>query len=539
LTEKQNHWVQERADLAAGVISVTGLLARFWTASGTFLNPDEALHFRLANQPSLALAYKASLTASHPPLLTILLYFWRALGTSELWLRLPCVLAGTAFCWIFYQWLSKAAGKTAGFIGLLFVAFLPPIVLLGVEIRQYALLLVFLGGALYLLDEAFLTNSSRRMVAFSLCLYLALMSHYSAFLFAAALGIYALVRILAERPPASLVAAWSVGQLGTLALAIALYKTHISKLGLGDSRPVLQGWMSDFFLRRSYFDRAHDNPVVFLVGHTFGLFQYFFGQLAVGDIMGLLFVWGVAVLLRGKNFFEDRSSSRWLGLFLILPLAVAAAASLAHVYPYGGTRHVAFLIIPGVAGISVAVARLAKKWQRGLAVASVILIACIAFGKPRQPRMERADQSRENMAAAIEFVRKNVDPSDLIFVDYQTDLILGHYLCQQRPISLETAPPAFEQFSCGGRRVVSTDYKSEWMFWADNFPNAWQRVEQAYSFKPGTTVWIFQTGWGVDLPADLQRHFAEFHDLRFESFGNNIKIFKMTVGQPMPAAAFH
>jgi hypothetical protein len=44
-------------------------------------------------------------------------------------------------------------------------------------------------------------------------------------------------------------------------------------------------------------------------------------------------------------------------------------------------------------------------------------------------------------------------------------------------------------------------------------------------------------GWGIFLPEDLRKHFAEFRDLHFDSFGNNIKIFKMTVGQPMPAAA--
>jgi hypothetical protein len=364
-----------------------------------------------------------------------------------------------------------------------------------------------------------------------------MLSHYSAFLFAAALGIYALFRIFTERPPANLVAVWAIGQLGGLALAVLLYKTHLSKLGVGQSRTALQGWMSDFYLRRSFFDPAHDNPLKFLVGHTFGVFQYFFGQLAVGDLMGLLFVVGVALLLRGKGLPKDRTSSRRLGLFLLLPFAGAGGVSLAHVYPYGGTRHIAFLIIPAVAGVSVALERLSRgRWTRGLVIAAFVIAACIAFGKPRQPRMERADQSRKNMAAAMEFVKEKVDPSELIFTDYQTDLILGHYLCQQRPIFLNLTPADFEQFSCGGHQVVSTDYKSEWMFWADNFPNAWQRVVNAYSLKPGASVWIFQTGWGVDLPEDLQRHFAEFHDLRFESFGNNIKIFKMTVGQPMPAA---
>jgi hypothetical protein len=140
------------------------------------------------------------------------------------------------------------------------------------------------------------------------------------------------------------------------------------------------------------------------------------------------------------------------------------------------------------------------------------------------------------MAAAMAFVRQNMDPSDLIFTDYQTDLILGHYLCHQRPITFDAAPTGFEQFSCAGHRVVSADYKMAWMFWADNFPEDWLRFVQAYSLKPGDTVWILQSGWGVALPENLRKHYAESRDLRFESFGDNIKIFKMTVGQSMLAA---
>jgi hypothetical protein len=535
--ETTNEWFQKHAGQAAVFVTLLGLLARLWAASGTFLNPDEALHFRLANQPTLALAYKASLTAAHPPLLTLLLHFWRAPGASELWLRLPSVLAGAAFCWMFYKWLTKAAGNLAGFIGLLFVASLPPIIVLATEVRQYSLLLAFLASALYFLDEAFAKNSTGRMAAFSICLYFAMLFHYSAFFFAAALGIYALFRIFTERHPASLAAAWALGQFGGLALAAFLYKTHLSKLGAGESRTALQGWMSEFYLQRSFFDRAHDNPLVFLVGHTFGVFQYFFGQLAVGDVVGLLFVLGVALLLRGKGFSEDQTSSRRLGIFLLLPFAIAGGACLAHVYPYGGTRHIAFLIIPGVAGVSVAIARLAAgRWGRGLTITALVILACVAFGKPRQPRMVRADQSRAHMAAAMQFVQQNIDPSDTIFTDYQSDLILGHYLCKQRPISFDTAPVNFEQFSCDGRRVVSTDYKTAWMLTADDFPRDWQQFVQAYNLRQGNTVWIIQTGWGVFLPEDLREHVAEFHDLHFESFGNNIKIFKMTVGQPVPAA---
>ena len=522
--------------MAATAVLLLGLLARLWAASGTFLNPDEALHYRLANQVSMALAYKESLTASHPPLLTFILYFWRVFGTSELWLRFPSIIAGMAFCWIFYKWLRNSAGDLAGLIGLTFVSFLPPIVLLSVEIRQYALLLSFLAAALYFLDESFAQNSLGRMAAFSLCLYLAMLSHYSAFLFATALCFYALCRFFAARFGMNLIMAWAAGQIGALALAIFLYKSHISNLGVGESRTALQGWMSDFFLRRSYLDWAHDNPVLFLVGHSFGVFQYFFGQLAVGDLMGLLFLMGVVLLVRRQPLPEQQRRSRRLGIFLLLPFAIGAAAALAHVYPYGGTRHIAFLIIPGIAGVSVAIATLAaERWQRGLAITAFIVLACIAFGKTRPPRIERTDQNLRNMLSAIEFLKQNVKPSDFIFTDYQTDLILGHYLCHQRSIFFQPAPGMFEQFSCGGSRVVSEDYRL-WQFWASNFPQAWQRMLEDYKLKPGQTVWIIQAGWGVDLPQDLQRHFAEFRSLQFESFGKNILIFKLLVGNCLSAS---
>jgi hypothetical protein len=537
LTENTNRWPQSGARFAALFITLLGLLARLWAAHGTFLNPDEALHFRLANQVSLALAYKESLTAAHPPLLIVLLYYWRAFGTSELWLRLPSVLAGAVFCWMFYKWLSKAAGSLAGFIGLLFVAFLPPIIRLAVEVRQYSLLLAFLASALYFLDEAFAKNSASRIAAFSLCLYLAMLFHYSAFWFAAALGLYVLFRIFSERPPTRVVAAWVLSQFGGLALAAFSYKTHLSKLSANNTTSQLQWLINEPYLRRSFFDRAHDNPVLFLIGHTFGVFQYFFGQLAVGDAMTLLFVLGVVLLLGGKGRPLDLKSSRRLGLFLLLPFAIIGGACLAHVYPYGGTRHVAFLIIPAIAGVSVAIARLAEgRWGRGLTITALVVVACFVFGKPRQPWMERADQSRTNMAKAMDFVRKNIAPSGLIFTDYQSDLILGHYLCRQRPIFLDVAPVGFEQFHCEGYQVASTDYKTAWMLSADDFPQDWQRVVEAYNLKPGDTVWIVQMGWGIYLPEDLRKHFAEFRDLHFDSFGNNIKIFKMTVGQPVPAA---
>src|SRR6266550_8267367 len=101
-----DRWLLRWTDWVALLVVTVGCLLRVRAAAGTFLNPDEALHFSVANQTSLAAAYRASLTLAHPPLLIFLLYFWRAVGTSEFVLRLPSVILGTAFCWIFFKWLK-------------------------------------------------------------------------------------------------------------------------------------------------------------------------------------------------------------------------------------------------------------------------------------------------------------------------------------------------------------------------------------------------------------------------------------------------
>src|SRR6266853_2778352 len=91
-------YLQAHSGLVTGSVLLLAFLLRLWKASGTFLNLDEAMHFLASNKPSLAEAYQASLTLAHPPLLILLLHVWRKFGTSELFLRLPSVIAGTIFC---------------------------------------------------------------------------------------------------------------------------------------------------------------------------------------------------------------------------------------------------------------------------------------------------------------------------------------------------------------------------------------------------------------------------------------------------------
>jgi mannosyltransferase len=185
-----NHF-EAASSLVAGCILLLGFLLRLWNL-GHVSEHGRGHTFLAANKPSLAEAYRASLSLAHPPLLILLPKVWRRFGSSELLLRLPSVLAGTIFCWIFFPWLTRLLGPVAGWAGLLLVSFLPPFVELSAEVGQYLLLLCFLIAAAYALELASARNSGGNDGIVFVFLYLAMLTHFSAILFAGAAGPYSL-----------------------------------------------------------------------------------------------------------------------------------------------------------------------------------------------------------------------------------------------------------------------------------------------------------------------------------------------------------
>jgi Dolichyl-phosphate-mannose-protein mannosyltransferase len=507
-----------------GFVLLLAFLLRLWKASGTFLNLDEAMHFLAANKPSLAEAYRSSLNLAHPPLLILLLNVWRRLGTSELLLRLPSVVAGTIFCWIFFRWLTRILGLSVGWVGFVLVSLLPVFVELSAEIRQYPLLLCFMMAAAYVLELALDDDSAGEMAWFFFFLYLAMLTHFSAMLFAGAVGVYSLWRMVSDRPSRRVISTWVVGQSGALGLLVFLCIEQIAKLSGGTSAQHMR-----VLLANSYFQRGHDHLFGFVFARTFGIFQYTFGQLAVGDIAGVLFIWGIVLLMREKiTIKQSRPSLQQLGLLLILPFAINAATAIFDIYPYGGTRHSAFLVPFAVAGVSLAIVQLARRQTIALGVALLLVALCQVFGAPHRPYMRREDQRRSNMMEAMDTIRQNVSADDVIFADFQTNFVLRFYLCPEVGPS-DSPASEFRTYSCSGHRVISTNSETS-ILTANLFPRRWNEMVATFGLKPDQTVWVFQAGWDIDLARELQGKFPEFHDLKSQSFGRNITLFKLNVG---------
>lgn len=524
-----DRWFFCHLDLVAVVVIAIGVLLRLLKASGSYLNPDEATHYLLANQPSLAAVYRSSLTNAHPPLVFFLLYFWRYIGTSEVALRSLSLLAGTASLWFVFRWIESLLGRTAGLAALLILAVSPAAIAISVEVRGYALLLLLMAMTLYFLERAFKEQAPRMIVFSSLTLCLAILTHYSTFPFALALGIYVLIRIFRRELPTRVAATWVGLQAGAVALYAFLYVTHISKLhGSG-----MQHFAVDVWLRNSYFHPGQDQLLFFPFQATLALFKYLFYSPLLGIPEAILFIAAIWLLLakrdsRGKTT-PDR---RFAGLLLLLPFLVSCGVAVAGLYPYGGTRHSVFLMLFAVSGISFLIADVAGEriWPLLLAALFVAPAWNLAARRPDNEMSDR-NQSRSVMTATLRCIRQTIPPGSLIFSDYQTNVMLGYYLGSDQvteiPMAVRTLVPddTFVDYSYGGYQVVAPP--TLWTFDRESFVARLASFREEYQLKRSDSVWVVDAGWGATIGSNQFPFAPDVSVSQVQRFGDNIIVFQV------------
>jgi len=509
-------------------LTALGLLARLAWAHSLFLNADEAQHYLLSAQSSLALTYRATLTTAHPPLLILLLHGWSWFGTSEFVLRLPSVLAGTAFCWMVFLWLGKVADRETALIGLSLLLFSPALIYVSAEIRQYALLLFFCSCSLYFLERALQENSPAWMALSFLAIYLALSTHYSALIFAFASGVYGLSRLRWRKTTPGLFMVWTAGELGALGLVGFYWKTQIIPLkqsGLAQS-------LADSYLRSSVYHPGEDHALLFILKSNIRVFHYLFSQGAMGVIGLILFLVGVVLLFGSKDRAPEsrKPTPRQLGLLLILPFAVNCAAALAGAYPYGGTRHNCYLAAFAMPGVAIAIARWKpfRSWWKpvvlvvGLAICNFTVLPAGAYMNPK-------NQQIALMREAMSFVQGSVPKDALIVTDLEGVLALDYYLCHGfDPVHPPLQP--FYKANCGSYQVIFQDPR-RWIFRASTFPGDMHGLRQMYGFGPEKKAWFFQAGFVVDKEPELRSLLHRDYTCTMpHEFGENIYLCEITLG---------
>lgn len=534
-TAAQNSSSHLRASWFYFLLIAAGLLLRLRLAWLTFLNPDEALHYFLAHQASLKMAYETSLTTAHPPLMILFLHYWCLLGHSEFFLRLPFVIAGTLFCWVMFLWVRRVASMTAGCFALAMFLFAPALISLSAEIRQYSFLLLFCACCLYWLERALENDSQtpvRRMIFSALALYLALLTHYSAMIFAAVAGLYGLLSLFRKRWPAKLTSAWIIGQAGALAICVFLYESQVSKLrNSGMPSEIASSW-----LRSSIFQSGQGHFASFAWSNSLRLFRYFFSHGTIGVIGFALFVFGIVALILPDKKDEPDSRTRELGLLLVVPFLITLLLAIAGIYPYGGTRHDVVLVIFSIPGIAIGLDRLtivrsatAAKLLKLLLLGLAMLI-CNIFPSASGPYIRPHNQRRELMHQAIGALRA-LPSGSFVLTDAQGSMVLNYYLCNEA-MTLPLAPrQPLLKLRCGNYYVLAS-MASQAGFDRATFPDLFSNARQKAPHE--SNLYLFQSGWIDDKEEDW---LAELRGLGVKprNFGPNIlvsAIRETSVGPP-------
>jgi hypothetical protein len=436
-------WVVKNSTWVALAIIATVFAMRLAYAQSCYLNPDEALHFGSARPSGWLDTFKASLMLAHPPLFILVLHAMLFLGRTELILRLPSLVGGTAALWLVFAWIRSSLGEIPALAGLGFMSLSPPGVSASTEVRQYGLLLFFVCGALYATERIFSERSTKWAVIQGLFLLGALLTHYTTVLILASLGIYVVVRALLDRLPLRMLFTIGASQLILATLLAWLYFGHVR-----GAIPFGAGAAMDY-LRHYYYATGRETRFGFVWRAFFGTFSYMLGARSrpLTILFMLVFLVGLVALLVGKT-----KAPKLMALLLASPFLVGFGAAVVQVFPFAGTRHQTYLLPFVAAGIAAALASLPRR----LAVPLLLLGAVISplWVRRTPPDNNPRVMPKGDMTAAIEYVGRMAPRGSPLFVDSDTREILEYYLARNDKSLDALRSGANVEEPLGGYRVV-------------------------------------------------------------------------------------
>ncbi len=478
-----NSWLDARTDWIMGLVMVAGFCLRLAHARKAYLNGDEVQIMLPPLQHGLINVYNSAQHFPYGPLMNFVLHFMTFFGSSELYFRMPSVIAGTLLIFVGYKWVAETFSKEAGIVAGCILAFAPPLVVLSAEVRHYITHALFIACSLYCLERALREKSLRWMRYFGLALLLAVLTMYMSIWYISALGVYAIVCFMLEKAPWPLIVEWIKTQAAIVFVLIVAYTTHLRKLrGNIAERFARDGW-----LRPSYFHPKSQTLSNYLRQATDYLFGYVFANARLGQWMILAFLAGIALILLGQA--DVTSHRKTPALSLVLPLVVTAAAGIAAIYPYGGSRHDAFLAIFLVAGVSIAISALSF----GKPVILLLMAACLIPAWLATTERHYLDELPKvckiaQMRRALKYLASRDPQPKVLLADEIGGNTINYYVCHGQFNQWRPAGPDSNTYRCGDYRVLTVNI---WGAPPAAFPAALAQARKAMPDRFTDPAWVF------------------------------------------------
>ena len=206
-------------------------------------------------------------------------------------------------------------------------------------------------------------------------------------------------------------------------------------------------------------------------------------------------------MFRPVNRSEPRSRNRALAILLAVPFLLTLALAIAGIYPYGGTRHDAILVLFAIPAIAIGLDRLpvgqSAKFLKPLLLGASLLI-CNFFPSPSGPFIRPENQRRHLMQQAVSYLR-SLPPGSLLFTDTQGSMVLNYYLCDEAMSLPFTTQKSLLRSRCGNYFVLTslaTQAGFDRTIFSEHLTHAWQEAPNA------NVLYLFQSGWINDKEQD-------------------------------------
>ena len=494
------------SDIVAAAAVAIGLWLRLRIATGTYLNPDEAIFFFAGSVDTFKELFDNIVRSQHAPLPIVLLHFIEPINSSELALRVPALIAGSLFPWVVYRWLGEIWSRTAGLMALVVLTFSPALVSLSAQARGYTLVLLFAALALRWLDAGVAARSGMRIIASAICVALAVMTEFSGAMFAVGAAAYFLIR-LRDRLPGRLVVVWAIGQAAAAAIAVALYLTIAVPHVTADA--VNPNGVSHLFV--GAYRQPGENLLVFLATATARQFSFLFGSHVAGLLAMPMFAAALVGLCLKKRYA--------LAALLVTPILVAwAGVALAH--PFGRTRHTAILSLVVASGVAIGTELVLRRRTRLLI--AVLPVVMTVTGWPDVNDIAPGRHRRDSMLAAIRYLQTVVPPDGVLFTDRETGLILRYYLRDEQPL------PNWQllrEVQLGNLYMVAN---RNWDFGdAETFADDLAWLRQLLGTGSNRSIWIADGGSTIVLRPDLLRRYPQLTLPEARTFDGAVDVFRL------------
>jgi len=479
--------VSNRVDLIAFVVVILGFLVYIYYASGYYLNSDEASHFVFANQETLREAYTASHSTAHPPLMIMVLHLYLGLGKSVLMLRLLSALLCSIASWFTFKWLRRTYGSIEALAGLVFLTFSPAMVSVASEVRQYAMLLFFICGALYFAQRFLQDKSLWWGVAYAAFVYGAILTHYSAIWVALTFAVYVTILLFRRNPGWRVALFWGISQAGVAVLYIFLYVTHIRwMLNSGFAQDQIHG-----YLQGEYFNPGEETVLSFVAGNTLDFFSYLMGGRPAGIMALICFLSGIVYVL-GKRTGDLPYQEKRYDVFLLgLPFLMGALGAITQVMPFGGSRHSSYLLPFSIAAMTLCAVHVLSLKRLSLVIMASLILVPLWLSGWRPPNAVQG-MNDVDMRTALKQLNEKAPAHAFLFVDDRTHYILSYYLARNQSSLKSVRHKTINEFRMGKHRIVST---RKYAFSPSNFEHELVTMARSFDLVPGSSVWVMTVGW--------------------------------------------